>query len=246
MAGRKRIPPPPVIRDKPIVERVYNQESGQSRSRKRKKRRSSVDVSDVTFPGVAGETGNKLQRRLAEAAVAFESERFTDAHNLLQSIEKLAPGVAEVQELRGLNSYRMGKWRRALTDLELFEATTGSLDQHPVMQDCHRALGNWHKVNELWLELGEASPSAEVVEEGRIVAAGALADQGKLAKAIQMLERAPKAPKKPKVHHYRRWYALADLYERASDFGRARRLFQEIAKMDPTFGDAAQRARNLR
>ena len=246
MAGRKRVPPPPVIREKPVIERVHDKDAGSSPSRKRRKKRSAVDVSDVTFPGVAGETGNKLQRRLAEAAIAFESERFADAHNLLQSIEKLAPGVPEVQELRGLNSYRMGKWRRALTDLEAFEAATGSVDQHPVMQDCHRALGNWNKVNELWLELGEASPSPELIEEGRIVTAGALADQGKLAKGIQMLERAPKAPKKPKIHHYRRWYALADLYERASDFGRARRLFQEISKMDPTFGDAAERARSLR
>ncbi len=229
-----------------MVERVKDAPPKAGSGRKRRRGGNTIDVSGVEFNDVAGETAEKLQRRLVEAALAFENERFAEAHKLLQSIEKLAPAVPEVQELRGLNSYRLGKWRRALTDLELFENATGSVDQHPVMADCHRALGNWHRVNALWLELGAASPSPELVEEGRIVAAGALADQGKMVKAIQLLERAPKAPKKPKLHHYRRWYALADLYERASDFGRARRLFQEIAKLDHTFGDAAERARNLR
>ncbi len=244
MAGKKRVPPPPVIRDKVVVERIHDETS--KPSKKRRRGGDAIDVSDVAFPGVAPDTASKLQRRLMEAAIAFESERFADSYKLLESIEKLAPGVDEVQELRGLNSYRLGKWRRALNELEAFEAATGSVDQHPVMADCHRAMGNWNRVQELWLELGEASPSADLVEEGRIVVAGAYADQGKLVKAIQLLEKAPRAPKKPKVHHYRRWYALADLYERASDFGKARRLFQEIAKMDPTFGDAADRARNLR
>lgn len=246
MAGKKRVPPPPVIREKPVVERVIDPPKQLTSSKKRRRGGATIDVSDVTFGGVASDTAAKLQRRLVEAALAFESERFADAHKLLESIEKLAPAVPEVQELRGLNSYRLGKWRRAITDLEAFEQATGSVDQHPVMADCHRALGNWHRVDALWKELGAASPAPELIEEGRIVASGALADQGKMVKAIQLLERAPRAPKKPKVHHYRRWYALADLYERASDFGRARRLFQEIAKMDPSFGDAAERARNLR
>lgn len=229
------------------MERVYDPAPKEPTSSKRRRRGgATVDVSEVTFSGVAGETAEKLQRRLIEAAIAFENERFAEAHKLLQSIEKLAPSVPEVLELRGLNSYRLGKWRRALNDLELFESATGSYDQHPVMADCHRALGNWNRVEELWLELGEASPDAAIVEEGRIVAAGSLADQGNLVRAIQMLEKAPRAPKKPKIHHFRRWYALADLYERASDVGRARRLFNEIATMDPNFGDAAERARTLR
>lgn len=229
-----------------MVERIEEASPNAGGGKRRKRGGATIDVSEVSFPGVAPDTASKLQRRLTEAALAFEAERFTDVHKLLQSIDKLAPGVPEVQELRGVNSYRLGKWKRAIGDLELFEAATGSVDQHPVMADCHRALGNWNRVAELWQELGDASPAPELVEEGRIVAAGALADQGNTVKAIQMLERAPRAPKKPKVHHLRRWYALADLYERAGDFGRGRRLFQEIAQLDPSFGDASQRAKNLR
>jgi tetratricopeptide (TPR) repeat protein len=115
-----------------------------------------------------------------------------------------------------------------------------------VLADCYRARREYSKVEELWRALGEASPTAELVEEGRIVYAGALADQGKLREAIRALEAAPKAPRKPKLHHLRRWYALADLYERGGDLKRAKRLFSEIDGLEPGFGDVRLRMSQLR
>lgn len=245
--AKKRVPPPPVRREERTVVRVDNNDARpEGSTRKRDAAIESIDVREVRFPEVASDTDSKLRRRLAEAAVAFERERFEEAYRLLQSIERIAPGVPEVLELRGLTSYRRGKWRQALKDLESFAAATGSVEQHPVMQDCHRAMKNWHRVEALWLELGEESPAPELIEEGRIVAAGALADQGKTVEGIRLLEKAPKAPKKPKLHHLRRWYALADLYERAGDMAKARRLFGEIGRLDPTFGDANERVKMLR
>ena len=77
--------------------------------------------------------------------------------------------------------------------------------------------------------------------------AGAKADQGRLQDAIRILENANRSrPKKPKLHHLRSWYALADLYERAGMVGNARRLFADIASASPGFGDAAKRAASLR
>ena len=58
-----------------------------------------------------------------------------------------------------------------------------------------------------------------------------------LAGAIQLLEQGWRFPKRPKVHHLRRAYALADLYERAGDVGRARELFGRIRAADPSFAD---------
>ena len=49
--------------------------------------------------------------------------------------------------------------------------------------------------------------------EGRIVAAGALADQGDLKGALKLMERGAEVPKKVRDHHLRQWYVLADLYE---------------------------------
>lgn len=226
-----------------MVERV---EEEQPQKRKRNRGGATVDVTEVVFTGVAKDTESKVRRRLIEAATAFERERFGDAQRMLQSIEKLAPGAPEVAELLGLSFYRQSKWREAIRELERFELLTGTVEQHPVLADCYRARKEWPKVDELWQELGAESPSAELVEEGRIVTAGALADQGKLKAAIRLLETAPKAPKKPKPHHLRRWYALADFYERAGDLKRAKRLFGEIDQLQPGIADVSQRVRNLR
>ncbi|MEM7326672.1 MAG: tetratricopeptide repeat protein [Actinomycetota bacterium] len=244
----KRIPPPPadpVQREEVVVERVDTNRPPKAGKKKRKRNRRKVDVSDVTINGVAPATATKLQNRLAEAATAFEAERFGDAEKLLDSIDRLAPGVAEVHELRGLTYYRMSRWGKAIKDLERFNELTNSVEQHPVLADCNRALKRWARAEELWHELGDASPGPELIEEGRIVQAGALADRGRLQDAIRFMEKAPKVKGKPALHHLRRWYVMADLYERAGDNSRSRRLFSDIARAEPDFGDAAERAASL-
>ncbi len=235
-----------------VIERVDDDEAVRAaastkskRRNQRRRARNRIHVDDIEMGKVGASTSAKLRSRLADAAVAFEAERFTEAERLLVSIKRLAPDVAEVHELLGLTRYRLGQWGRAIVDLERFHALTRSVEQHPVLADCHRALRNWSKVEELWGELGEASPEPELIEEGRIVQAGAMADRGRVADAIRFLERAPKVRGRPGVHHLRRWYALADLYERAGDYSRARRLFSDIAHADRDFGDAADRAANL-
>ena len=73
--------------------------------------------------------------------------------------------------------------------------------------------------------------------------AGSKADRGDIAGAIAVLEAARAEPKRPREHHLRVWYALADLYERAGDVPKARRLFGRIAAADPDFFDARDRRR---
>jgi len=204
-----------------------------------------VDVADISFPGVSKDLEKTLRARLAEAAEDFEAERFRDADKLLSSIQKLSYGVAEVHELHGLVQYRLGKWRNAISDLSTFESLTGSIEQHPVIADSHRAMKNWNKTEELWQELGEASPGPELMEEGRIVQAGCLADQGKFQDAIRFLEKAPKPKGKPTIYHLRRLYYLASLYERAGDIPHARRAFRQVFNQEPKFADVAERLANL-
>jgi len=229
-----------------VIERVDGP-ADRARGGARKKRSGGrpVDVSHVDFGPVPAATATKLQRRLGEAARAFEAERFTEAQKLLVSIDRLAPGVAEVHELLGLTFYRLGRWLLAIKELERFAEITGSVEQHPVLADCCRALKRWSRVEELWHELGQASPAPELIEEGRIVQAGALADRGRLDDAIRFMERAPRVKGRPGAHHLRRWYMLADLYERVGDNARARRLFADIVRVDPDFGDAAERAASI-
>ena len=104
----------------------------------------------------------------------------------------------------------------------------------------------WAQVGELWDELRAASPSAELVTEGRIVMAGSLADRDELSSAIALLEQGFAFPKRPMAHHLRRAYALADLYERVGDLPKARTMFGRIESADPDFADVRRRVRALR
>ncbi len=89
------------------------------------------------------------------------------------------------------------------------------------------------------------SPSHEVLAEGRIVAAGALADQGDLRGALAVMEPAMKRTKTVRDHHLRQYYVLGDLYDRVGDPIAARRWFAAVAEVDPEFADVDQRLRTL-
>ena len=188
----------------------------------------------------------RVERRLREAADDFENERFGDAARVLKKLSDEAPTVGAVRELYGLTLYRQGKWRAAAKELEAYRLLTDSVDQHPVLADCYRALRQWSVVEELWAELGAASPGAEIVNEGRIVAAGALADRGQLVPAIRLLEQGWRFPRTPKAFHLRRAYALADLYEQRRRAAEGEGPLRSDRGVDPGFADVVQRARALR
>ena len=201
--------------------------------------------------------GVRLWNQLREAGTLFGSERYLDAEKLLVPITQQAPEVAEARELYGLVLYRLGHWRKAIRELEAFRGLAGdSIEQHPVLCDCYRALGRLAKVEELWEELRQASPapSPDIAAEGRIVYAGALADQGKFAEAIALLESnwlpLGKAAKGKSVQcspeaSLRLVYMLGDLHDRVGDTPQATALFRWITDRDPDFVDAADRLREL-
>jgi tetratricopeptide (TPR) repeat protein len=204
------------------------------------------EVRDQLVRDVGPSRAPRLAERLAEASRAFSRERYDDARRMLRPLAQQAPTATAVRELNGLTLYRLGKWRDAIKELEQFRLLSGSTEQHPVLADCYRALGRYTEVTDLWRELREASPSAPLVAEGRIVMAGSLADQDRLSEAIRVMEQGVKFPRRPQVHHLRMWYALADLYERAGDIVRSRQLFERIVAADTDFADAAARLRALR
>lgn len=190
--------------------------------------------------------GAKLAARLAEATRHYQHDRYREALKVLRPLADEVPKAAAVRELYGLVLYQEGLWRQAVTQLEAFHSLSGSYDQHPVLADCYRALGRFDRVRDLWEELRRASPSGPLVAEGRIVAAGALADRGQLPEAIALLGRSARKAAHPADHQVRQWYVLADLYERVGDLPRARRLFQQVNAASPGAYDVAGRLRSLR
>lgn len=216
-------------------------------AKKRRDRSAPVDAELVERElqsALGPAKGARAAGRVVDAARAFADGRLDDARRVLAPIAKDAPGAPAVRELLGLTLYQQGRWRPAAKELEAFRELTRSVDQNPVLADCYRALGRHQDAEALWEELGEASPDPALVAEGRIVAAGSLADRGRIDDAIRLLESAPRG-KKAREHHLRTAYALADLRERAGDVSRAREMFAWIVGVDPSFADADDRLANL-
>jgi tetratricopeptide (TPR) repeat protein len=187
-----------------------------------------------------GPNDSRFSSKLAEAVKAYEADRYPEALRVLRKLASQAPTAAGVRELLGLTLYRMGRWLQAVRELQVYHQLSGSYDQFPVVADCLRAVRRYAEADEVWLQLRRASPSAEVMAEGRIVAAGSLADRGELAAAIELLQPSLRKAR-PRSHHLRQWYALADLYERAGEVRRARELFGRVAAVDPDAYDTRQR-----
>lgn len=234
------------VRDEASSAVARGRQDNQPGSAKRQKR-TAPDVTAELERAAGPAQAPKLGARLADATRAFERERFAEARTILRPLAQRAPGSPAVRELYGLTLYRLGQWKEATRELEAFVSLTGSTEQHPVLADCARALENWDRVEDLWRELRGASPAPELVAEGRIVAAGALADRGELRGAIALLGPAvARVPNKPREHHLRLLYAMADLQERAGDLPAARGLFRRIAVAAPGYADIEDRLRGLR
>ena len=187
----------------------------------------------------------RLSERLAAAAGALDRERFDDARRMVTPLVRELPTVAAVHEISGLANYRMGRWKQAAASLEIARALRPDPAMLPVLADCYRALKRWPEVDRAWKHLRDASPSHEVMAEGRIVMAGALADRGELKQAITLMHGAQKSPKKVRDHNLRQWYVLADLYDRAGDTVTAARWFREISAHDANFVDVRERLRSI-
>ena len=194
---------------------------------------------------LGAQRGARLAARLAQASEALDRERFDEAKRIAVAIAKEAPTSATAHEVAGLASYRLGRYKPAAASLEISNDLHENPETLPVLADCYRALERWSAVERVWLQIREASPAHHILAEGRIVAAGALADRGNLAGAIEMMLPATKNAKSVKDHHLRQWYVLADFYDRLGDPLKARRWFGMIAEHDRDYYDIQTRLRHI-
>ncbi len=201
---------------------------------------------EAEFVGELGsQRGPRLSERLAQASEALDRERFDEARRIAASILKEAPSIAAVHEVLGLASYRLGRYKQAARALETAYELRPDPAMLPALADCYRAQRRWAAVDRTWKELRSVSPAQDIMAEGRIVAAGALADRGDLASAIELMEPASKMPKRVREHHLRQWYVLGDLFDRSGDTIGARRWFGAIADREPDFADVRDRLRTV-
>jgi tetratricopeptide (TPR) repeat protein len=212
-----------------------------TRGKSRRRRQKSPASVEQEIRRLAGRNADAALRRLMDAADAYANDREREALRILRPLRERLSDSPTVRELVGLSQYRLGNYRAAMKELEAYAELTNDVDQNPVLMDCYRAQHRWRKVEQCWEELSAASPSGELVAEGRIVYAGALADQGRLDDALALLRKRADPVRDPKEYHLRLWYALADLEERAGNLARARELFDRVRKANPQYVDVAER-----
>ncbi len=178
---------------------------------------------------------------LLDALNAYGRERYGEAIRLLEVVVKHAPQSVSTLELLGLSYYRVGSWLKALNVLEKFHDLTQSSDQDPVISDCYRALKRWSEVDATWKRLKIASPSREVMAEGRIVFASSLAERQRLSEGVSLLESAIKGDKHADLVVVRQLYALGRLYEDSGNVSKAKLIYRDIVAYDKSLYDAAER-----
>jgi tetratricopeptide (TPR) repeat protein len=203
------------------------------------------ETSGELVSALGEQRGKRLSERLAQASEALDRERFDEARRLSAAIAKEAPMVAAVQEVLGLASYRLGRYKQAVAALQQAQELHENPALLPVIADSYRAMRRWQAVERVWEQIKAASPAQEVIAEGRIVWANSIADQGDLSRAIAAMQDGVKPPKRVRDHHLRQWYVLGDLHDRLGDTIGARRYFATVADHDPDFVDVVDRLRSL-
>jgi tetratricopeptide (TPR) repeat protein len=196
-----------------------------------------IEIQDMARAGTAPQVAEAVSKALEH----FAEEEFEEAAGLAEDAKRDAPRSPQVSELLGLALYHSGRWKEALSELLTFRRLTSSVEHNHVIADLYRALGRPDRALETTAEVSPADVSPEIWVETMIVAAGALADQGDVNRAITMLARADPGNAPVEPYFLRHWYVRADLLEKAGRRAEARNVWRRIVAEDPDFFDAEER-----
>ena len=180
--------------------------------------------------------------RLGRAIELIDRDDPKGAAAEAEKAKVFAPRSRAVREVLGLAYYGLGRWQEALTELKAYKRISGRPDQNHLIADSLRGLGR----------PAEAVPLAEEVlrvkgipneakAEAVIVAASALADQGRFAEALAFLGRAKTREDVAEGYTLRLWYVKGDILERAGRREEAAQEFRRIMRHDASAYDAAER-----
>jgi tetratricopeptide (TPR) repeat protein len=205
-------------------------------------------------PPVLGELRHKARTGKSDAAIARLERAVAlldrgDARGAAAEAAKakeLAPRAPAVREVLGLALYQLERFSEALSEMQAYRRMSGRADQNHIIADCLRALGRPDRA----VPLAEEALAARGVPlaartEAVIVAASALADQGKFDQALGMLRRIRTRDDVAGPEVIRVWYATGDILQQAGRKADAAREFRKILRHDPSAYDAAERVAQL-
>ena len=207
--------------------------------------------------GLPRDVRDELQRVTKPTQVRDAVSRLSRAVELLErgdagaavaeatKAKQLSSRSAAVREVLGLALYGASRWQDALTELKAYRRFSGRADQNHVIADCLRAVGKPQEAVPLAEEELRAKVSHEAKAEAVIVAASALADQGKFAEALAFLGRAKTKEGVSAPYTLRLWYVRGDILAKAGRRDEAAGEFRRIMRHDASAFDAAERLAEL-
>jgi len=196
----------------------------------------------MSRPGKADAAIGRLER----AVQLFERGDAPGAAAEAAKAKELAPRAPAVREVLGLALYGLERYPQALSEMQAYRRMSGRADQNHIIADCLRSMGRSDRA----VPLAEEALAARGVPiaakaEAVIVAASALADQGKFDQALGMLRRVRTRDDVASPEVLRVWYVTGDILERAGRRAEAQREFRKVVRHDPAAYDAAERAAAL-
>jgi tetratricopeptide (TPR) repeat protein len=214
-----------------------------------KTRRQAVLPSDVVVelrhmskPGRAEDATRRLER----AVQLLERGDAPGATAEAAAAKQLAPRAPAVREVLGLALYGLERYQEALSEMQAYRRMSGRADQNHIIADCLRSVGRSDRAVPLAEEaLAARGIPVAAKAEAVIVAASALADQGKFDQALGMLRRIRTRDDVASPEVLRVWYVTGDILERSGHLQEAQREFRKIVRHDPSAFDAAERAAQL-
>jgi tetratricopeptide (TPR) repeat protein len=180
--------------------------------------------------------------RLARAIELLERDDPKAAAAEAEKAKSIASRSSAVREVLGLAYYGLQRWHDALTELKAYKRLSGRSDQNHLIADSLRGIGRPQEAVPLAEEaLRAKGVPNEAKAEAVIVAASALADQGRFAEALAFLGRAKTRADVAEDYTLRLWYVKGDILDRAGRRSEAAEEFRRIVRHDTSAFDAAER-----
>ena len=184
--------------------------------------------------------------RLARAVELLDRGDPGAAATEAEKAKAQSPRSGSVREVLGLALYGSGRWREALRELKTYRRLSGRNDHNHVIADCLRALGKPEEAVPLAEEtLRDPKVAKEAKAEAVVVAASALADQGRYGEALAFLARAKTRADVAEPYTLRLWYVKGDVLAKAGRSDEAAAEFRKIVRHDASAFDAAERLAQL-
>lgn len=209
----------------------------------KKKRRRDLQGAAVNLPNWVIEGVERVTPKdriaptleaLGAASEALGDGKYQAAVRHGNRAKALSPQDATIRETIAIAAYRLGDWKTALAELRAYRRIAGETTHLPIEMDVLRAQGRSKDVELAWKELQKRGGHGLVMNEGKIVYASFLLDEGRASEAWKIVDPG-RLEQRPNEGHLRLYYVAARTAAALGDREKARFLSDAIILEDPSF-----------